>query len=241
MKGDKEKLHSYNALEKEKSVSFGNDTPTVIKGKGSIFLKEKAKAGNVMYVDGLKRNLLGVSQMCDQGKVVVFRSNGCVVRELDTRETVIKDINIPENTICKSCQFNKKTRSQFIEKEGSASKPLELVYTDLCGPSRKKSPRGEEFFILFIHDFSRMCWIGLLKHKYEAFEKFKAFKALVENESDHKIKCLRSDRGGEFTSDEFFDFCEQHGIKRQFSTARTPQQNGVVESMNKLFNKWLIL
>eukprot|EP00253_Pinus_taeda_P023740 PITA_23740 len=77
-----------------------------------------------------------------------------------------------------------------------------------------------------------MCWIGILKHKDEAFEKFKAFKALVENESDCQIKCLRFDCGGEFTSDEFFDFCEQHGIKRQFSTARTPQQNGVVESMN---------
>ena len=78
-----------------------------------------------------------------------------------------------------------------------------------------------------------MCWIGLLKHKDEAFEKFKAFKALVENESDHNIKCLISDRGGEFTLDEFFDFCEQHGIKRQFSTARTPQQNGMVERINK--------
>jgi len=67
-----------------------------------------------------------------------------------------------------------------------------------------------------------MCWIGLLKHKDEAFEKFQAFNALVENESDQKIKCLKSDRGGEFISDEFFDFCEQHGIKREFSTARTP-------------------
>ena len=68
-----------------------------------------------------------------------------------------------------------------MEKEGSASKPLELVHIDLCGPSRKKSPRGEEYFILFIDDFSWMCWIGLLKHKDEAFEKFQAFKALVEN------------------------------------------------------------
>eukprot|EP00253_Pinus_taeda_P033541 PITA_33541 len=72
---------------------------------------------------------------------------------------------------------------------------------------------------------------SLLKHKAEAFEKFQAFKSLVENESDRKIKCLRSDRGGEFTLDEFFEFCEQHGIKRQFSTSRTPQQN-VVEIMN---------
>jgi len=94
---DKEKLHSYNALEKENNVSFGNDTPTVIKGKGSIFLKEKVKAGNVMYVDGLKHNLLSVSQMCDQGNEVVFQSNRCVVRELDTRETVIKGTRTPNN------------------------------------------------------------------------------------------------------------------------------------------------
>ena len=71
-----------------------------------------------------------------------------------------------------------------MEKEGSSSKPLELVHTDLCGPSRKNSPRGEEYFILFIDDFSRMCWIGLLKHKDEAFEKFQALKAFVENESN---------------------------------------------------------
>jgi len=55
---------------------------------------------------------------------------------------------------------------------------------------------------------------------------------LVENESERKIKCLKSNGGGEFTSDEFFDFCEQHGIQRESSTARTPQQNGVVEMMN---------
>lgn len=86
---------------------------------------------------------------------------------------------------------------------------------------------------MFIDDFSRMCWILLLKNKYDAFEKFKAFEALAQNESYRKIKCLRSDRGGEFTSDEFFEFFEEHGIKRKFSTARTPQQNGVVERMNR--------
>ena len=77
-------IHSYNSLEKEKNVSFGNDTPAFITGKASVFLKEKVKAINVMYVDGLKHNLLIVSQMCDQGNEVVFRSNGCIVHELDT-------------------------------------------------------------------------------------------------------------------------------------------------------------
>jgi len=96
----------------------------------------------------------------------------------------LPDIRIPDNTICKSCQFGKQIKTNFLEKEGSASKPLELVHTDVCVPSRKRPPRGEEYFILFIDEFSRMCWIGFLKHKDEAFEKFKAFKALVENESN---------------------------------------------------------
>jgi len=54
----------------------------------------------------------------------------------------------------------------------------------------------------------------------------------VENKLDLKIKCFRSDRGGEFNSNEFFYFCEEQGIRREFSTARTPQKNGVVERMN---------
>ena len=53
---------------------------------------------------------------------------------------------------------------------------------------------------------------------------------MVENS---RIKCLRSDNGGEFTSDEFNKYCEEHGIKRQFSVARTPQQNGVDERKNR--------
>eukprot|EP00253_Pinus_taeda_P009667 PITA_09667 len=82
--GDKEKLEPYTALEKGKKVSFGNETPAAIKGKGTAQLKEKVKSGNVLYVDGLKHNLLSVSQMCDQGTEVIFRSNGCSVRDLDT-------------------------------------------------------------------------------------------------------------------------------------------------------------
>jgi hypothetical protein len=63
--------------------------------------------------------------------------------------------------------------------------------------------QGESYFMLLIDDYTRMTWVTFLKNKSEAFEKFKAFKALVENETDMKIKCLRSDNGGEFTSNEF--------------------------------------
>ena len=62
--------------------------------------------------------------------------------------------------------------------------------------------------------------------------KFKAFKAIVENVVNLNIKFLRSDNGGEFTLNKFNEFCQTHGIKRQFSTTKTPQQNGVIERKN---------
>jgi transposase InsO family protein len=68
-----------------------------------------------------------------------------------------------------------------------------------------------------------MTTVCFLRNKSEDFENFKVYKEMVENEMDSKIKCLRSDNGGEFTSKEFMDYCNMHGIKRKFSIARTPQ------------------
>lgn len=62
-----------------------------------------------------------------------------------------------------------------------------------------------------------------LKEKLDAFSKFKAFKALVENKIDKNIKCMISDQGGEFTSDEFLRYCDENGIKRRIFSPRTPQ------------------
>lgn len=84
-------------------------------------------------------------------------------------------ISPQENNICKSCQFGKKTKVQFNAKYSTSSKPVELIHTDLCGPIRKKSPQGEQYFILFIDGFTKICWIFLLKHKDEVFDKFQLF------------------------------------------------------------------
>jgi hypothetical protein len=88
--------------------------------------------------------------------------------------------------------------------------------------------------MLLFGDYRRMTAICFLKNKSEDFENFKIYKEMVENEMDSRIKCLRYDNGGEFTSKEFMDYCNNHGIKRQFSVARTPQQNGVVERKNMI-------
>ena len=79
----------------------------------------------------------------------------------------------------------------------------------------------------------RMTWVAFLKEKSEAFEKFKIFKAMAENESGMKIKCLRSDNGGEFTSNEFNYLCEGHGIKRQFQLQKLLRRMGLLKGKTK--------
>jgi hypothetical protein len=115
--------------------------------------------------------------------------NHVKVNNLGVVRNLPKNIK-PSNAMCKQCQLGKNTRVRFKTKE----------YTDLCGPTRTKSLQGESYFMLFIDDFTRMSWICFLKEKSEALNKFKAFKTLVENERETKIKCLRSDNSGEFTS-----------------------------------------
>jgi transposase InsO family protein len=72
--------------------------------------------------------------------------------------------------------------------------------------------------VSFIDDYSRKTWVYFLKSKDEVFGKFKEFKALIENHSERKIKILRSDNGGEYTSKEFTNFCKDVGIKRELTT-----------------------
>jgi transposase InsO family protein len=87
--------------------------------------------------------------------------------------------------------------------------------------------------MLIIDDYSRLTWVAFLKEKVEAFEKFKIFKALTENQTGKRLKVVRSDRGGEFMSSDFKEFCDKHGIKREYRIPGTPQQNGVVERKNR--------
>jgi hypothetical protein len=92
---------------------------------------------------------------------------------------------------------------------------------------------GCRYFIFFIDDYTRMTWVYFLKAKSEAFEKFVNFQHMVENETREKVASLRTDNGGEFTSTEFNDYCQNNGIKRQLTNSYTLQQNGVTERMNK--------
>ena len=137
---------------------------------------------------------------------------------------------------CSCCVAGKRARAPFPKAtEFRASKPLELVYADICGiPITPSIVSGGNYFLLIVDDFSRVIWVAILKNKSKAFGAFKKFKTLAESDSNGAlIKCLRTDRGGEFTSEEFSKWCEEKGIQRQLTTPYTPQQNGVVERKNR--------
>ena len=112
--------------------------------------------------------------------------------------------------------------TSFKRKNYHSEEFLELAHIDLCGPIEIESYSGENIFISFVDDYSRMMTIMYLKEKFEAFQKFKWYLARVEKETRKKLKCLRLDRGGEFISNEFNEFCIGKGIKRQVSTPSTP-------------------
>jgi hypothetical protein len=82
------------------------------------------------------------------------------------------------------------------------------------GPVPIPSLGKSMYYVSFIDDFSRNTWIYFLRNKSEVFDKFKEFKALVENQAKKKVKVLRTDNGGEFYVNEFKEFCNKCGIER---------------------------
>jgi hypothetical protein len=133
---------------------------------------------------------------------------------------------------CEHCIYGKQNRVRFPSGATREKGILELIHSDVFGPVPVPSLGKSMYYVSFIDDFSRNTWIYFLRNKSEVFDKFKEFKALVENETEKKIKVLRTDNGGEFCRNEFEEFCKKCGIARQKTTPYTPQQNGVAERMN---------
>ena len=109
---------------------------------------------------------------------------------------------------------------------------LELVHSDICDSNDVLTHGGKGYFISFIDDFSKYYYVYLVNHKSELFYKFKVYKTEVENELERKIKILRSDRDGEYTSLNMSNFCEMHGIIHEVTPPYAPQSNGIVERKN---------
>jgi hypothetical protein len=124
---------------------------------------------------------------------------------------------------CEHCIYGKQNRVRFPSGATRAKGILELIHSDVFGPVPIPSLGKSMYYVSFIDDFSRNTWIYFLRNKYEVFDKFKELKALVENQTEKKIKVLRTDNGGEFCGNEFEEFYKKCGIERHKPTPYTPQ------------------
>nr|GEX24784.1 zinc finger, CCHC-type [Tanacetum cinerariifolium] len=139
-----------------------------------------------------------------------------------------------KNQVCNACLLGKHSRAPFPNQTNTkSSETLNLVCGDLCGPISSKTESGKKYMFLLVDDCTRYMWVYFLKSKDEAFETFKEFKLKVKNEVGKKIKSIRIDRGGEFTSREFTRYCKENGILRQLTAPYSPQQNGIVKRRNR--------
>ncbi|GKB12153.1 putative ribonuclease H-like domain-containing protein [Tanacetum coccineum] len=142
------------------------------------------------------------------------------------------------NQTCVACQKGKQHRASCKSKTvSSISQPLHMLHMDLFGPTFVKSLMKKMYCLVVTDDYSRFSWVFFLATKDETSGILKSFITGVENLIDQRVKVIRCDNGTEFKNKEMNQFCERKGIKREFSVARTPQQNGVAERKNRTLIK----
>lgn len=142
-------------------------------------------------------------------------------------------LEVRADTVCAGCQYGKAHQLPYDESKFRAKAPLELIHSDVFGRVKEPSISGARYMVTFIDDFSRYVWLFFMKEKSETFTKFKEFKEAVEGEVGRKIQCLRTDKGGEYMSDEFAQYLRECRIHHQLTCPNTPQQNGVAERKNR--------
>jgi hypothetical protein len=146
-------------------------------------------------------------------------------------------VGIPElqsvhEGVCKGCALWNNIKKPFPNSENRSKGILDLIHSDVCGPMPIKFLGGYLYCVTFIDDFSKNTWLYLLKTEDEVFSKFQEFKVEVENLTDKKIKTIRYDNAGEYTSKELVSFCKEVGIRRELIVPHDPKHNGVAKRKN---------
>jgi hypothetical protein len=135
---------------------------------------------------------------------------------------------------CDTCMLAKHRYDAFPKQSRyRMDKALELVHGDLYGPVKPATLGGRHYFLLLVDDATHYMWVALLVAKSEAAGTIKRIQVAAEKECGHKLRVLRTDNGGEFTTTEFAAYCANEGVKRHFSAPYTLRQNGVVERRNQ--------
>jgi hypothetical protein len=136
---------------------------------------------------------------------------------------------------CEDCIMGKQTRRPFDDNTERETSVLDRVYIDLWGPARTKSNGGKSYMMQVVDGMSAHTEAYFLADKSAetTLEAFKSYHAQAERQTGRKLKCVRTDGGGEFCNDLWETYCRVHGIIHETTTAYSSQSNGVVERSNR--------
>lgn len=135
---------------------------------------------------------------------------------------------------CIPCIQGKQKRNSFPTGNiKRAKEKLELIHSDLCGPMSEVTWGGARYLLMFTDDHSRKTFGYVIKSKKQVLEKFIEFKTLVENQTNLRIKKIRTDNGLEYCNYPFENYLKKYGIIHETTVPYTPEQNGVSERMNR--------
>lgn len=130
---------------------------------------------------------------------------------------------LEQEGVCLGCAEGKLKSGPFPLSQNKTYDILQLIHSDIFGMILVNSLGGYSYYLTFIDDYSSKTWIYFLKRKDEVFSWFRHFKALMDNQTENKIKILRTDNGTKYESNEFHNFCKEAGIKRETTTPYTPE------------------
>ncbi|KAJ9542022.1 hypothetical protein OSB04_028528 [Centaurea solstitialis] len=139
-----------------------------------------------------------------------------------------------KDQVCEVCVIGKQHKHTFPKKtDYKSTNILEVLHGDICGPIDPPTPAGNIYILVLVDDFSRYMWSFLLKHKNDAADVIKRFKKSIENRTGKEIKTFHTDKGGEFTSNDFNRLWNEEGVAKMLTAPYSPQQNGIVERRNR--------
>jgi hypothetical protein len=150
-----------------------------------------------------------------------------------SKANYIPKLSFSDHQFCEHCQYSKQVTTPHPTSVPRELSPLDLVHSDVCGPMPHQSLGGSSYLVTFIDDATRKVWAYPTRTKDHVFTIFKEWLAMFENQTDRKLKSIRSDNGGEYKSDEFVQFCRERGIRREFTAPHSPEQNDVAKRMNR--------
>jgi transposase InsO family protein len=146
----------------------------------------------------------------------------------------LTNVHFEKDGVCSACQERKQVGAHHPHKNiMTTNRPLELLHVDLFRPIAYISIDGSKYCLVIVDDYSRFTWVFFLQEKSQTQETLKGFLRRAQNEFGLRIKKIRSDNGMEFKNSQIEGFLEDEGIKHEFSSPYTPQQNGVVERKNR--------